>query len=368
MDPSKLSPVVPFALFLVILISADTVKSLCCFDRVFTFGDSMTDAGNACQVQGGNCGIPPYGETYFHKPNGRWCDGRLIVDFIAQAYGLPLPPPSMAGNTRAYFQNGANFAYAGSMALNISTYKKVTGLDRAGPDHSLGIQLQSFKDLLPVISQGSNVSAVMANSLFIVGEIGGVDYIGGLVSNKATEEMKSWTPSVVAAIGSAVNDLINLGATTLMVPGNFAIGCAPWFLTLLKSNNSGDYDIQTGCLKKLNELAVYHNTMLTQELAKQKLLHPLAIIVYADYYGAQTQLVSTSKLRDIPSPLYACCGAPGQPYNFSLNMQCGSKGSQVCPDPTKYISWDGNHLTEAANNVIANGILYGPYAIRLSLH
>ena len=82
MDSFKLSPVVLIFLFLVLLISTDAVKSLCCFDRIFIFGDSMTDTGNGCPMQGGNCQPPPYGETYFHKRNGRWCDGRLIVDFI----------------------------------------------------------------------------------------------------------------------------------------------------------------------------------------------------------------------------------------------------------------------------------------------
>lgn len=82
MDSFKLSSVVLIFVFLVLLISTDAIKSLCCFDRIFIFGDSMADTGNGCPVQGGSCQPPPFGETYFHKPNGRWCDGRLIVDFI----------------------------------------------------------------------------------------------------------------------------------------------------------------------------------------------------------------------------------------------------------------------------------------------
>jgi hypothetical protein len=66
-------------------------------------------------------------------------------------------------------------------------------------------------------------------------------------------------------------------------------GCAPWFLTVYKSNNTEDYD-DFGCIKSVNELSAYHNSMLMQELAKLRLLHPLTYIVYADYYGAQSQL------------------------------------------------------------------------------
>ncbi|KAJ4798113.1 GDSL esterase/lipase [Rhynchospora pubera] len=321
----------------------------------------MTDTGNACRLIGGNCLPPPFGETYFHQPSGRWCDGRMVVDFIAQAYGLPTMPPSMGGNTADYFKHGANFAVAAARALNNSAYKRVTGMDPPGlDDHSLGVQLQSFKDLLPIISQGSSVNAVMSSSLFVVGEIGGAEYVFGFGGQKTIDQMKSWVPYIVAAINSAVNDLINLGATTLIVPGNYAIGCAPSYMTLFRSNNTADYDTLTGCLKSLNEFSVYHNTMLMKELVKLRLLHPLTKIIYADYYGAQSQLY-LNKL-DFPAPLYACCGGPG-PYNFSTTISCGAQGSQSCPNPENYVSWDGSHLTEASNHAIANGILYGPFAI-----
>jgi hypothetical protein len=87
MDSFKLSPVVPSLLFLILLICSDTVRSLCCFDRIFSFGDSNADAGNSC-LRTSNCGANklPYGETYFHKPTGRNTDGRIIVDFFGIHY------------------------------------------------------------------------------------------------------------------------------------------------------------------------------------------------------------------------------------------------------------------------------------------
>jgi hypothetical protein len=73
----------------------------------------------------------------------------------AQAYGLSFLPPSMGGNTAAYFQHGANFAVSGAQALNNSAYKQLTNLDPIIPE-SLSTQLQSLKNLLPIISQGSS--------------------------------------------------------------------------------------------------------------------------------------------------------------------------------------------------------------------
>jgi hypothetical protein len=45
----------------------------------------------------------------------------------------------------------------------------------------------------------------MASSLFVVGEIGGVDYIIGLTKGRPITDIRLWVPSVVDAIISAVN-------------------------------------------------------------------------------------------------------------------------------------------------------------------
>jgi phospholipase/lecithinase/hemolysin len=81
-------------------------------------------------------------------------------------------------------------------------------------------------------------------------------------------------------------DLINLGAKKLVVPGNFPIGCVPLYLAIFQSQKEGYYEEQTGCIKWLNEFAEYHNRMLQEELEKLRNLHPDVTIIYADYYGA----------------------------------------------------------------------------------
>lgn len=45
--------------------------------------------------------------------------------------------------------------------------------------------------------------------------------------------------------------------------------------------------------------------------------------------------------------LKACCGVGGS-YNYDSNRACGSTGVPVCPNPARYISWDGLHLTQEA--------------------
>lgn len=55
------------------------------FPAVFNFGDSNSDTGEliASGIESIN---PPYGQSYFHKPSGRYCDGRLIIDFLSNFF------------------------------------------------------------------------------------------------------------------------------------------------------------------------------------------------------------------------------------------------------------------------------------------
>lgn len=81
-----------------------------------------------------------------------------------------------------------------------------------------------------------------------------------------------------------------MGAQTLVVPGNFPIGCSSAYLTLCGSENKIDYDNTTGCLINLNKFAEYHNELLQTKLNHLRELHPNVVIMYADYYNAAMQI------------------------------------------------------------------------------
>ena len=111
---------------------------------LFVFGDSLFDPGNNNYINTiGQANFPPYGETFFKYPTGRFSDGRLIPDFIGNTFSiflfvvkydcmcsecfgflaaeyanLPLIPPYLQlqpGNHQ--FTYGINFASAGAGAL-----------------------------------------------------------------------------------------------------------------------------------------------------------------------------------------------------------------------------------------------------------
>ncbi|KAH1063229.1 hypothetical protein J1N35_028216 [Gossypium stocksii] len=370
--------------FLFAVISSISSPVNGCFTSIFSFGDSVSDTGNLIEISILEIGkiphsaFPPNGRTFFHRPTGRFCDGRLVIDFLAEALGLPFLPPyhRYKNGTLERFENGVNFAVGGAGALSSSfpgIYNPITII-------SLVDEVNSFKQFLNL---RTDFKQLLRNSLIVMGEIGGNDYSHAFKQGKSIEDVRNFVPSVVDSITSSINELIELGAVTFLVPGNFPIGCSPSYLTLFQGSDKDQYDPLTGCLTWLNQFSQHHNQLLRKELEKIRNLHPDINIVYADYYSTTMRIYNSPNKfgrvwfshflrnkktlsvihlnqffsRIVPGfkeTLKACCGTGGF-YNYNLSGACGyPPATQCCNDPSSYMSWDGIHFTEAVNRLIAN--------------
>ncbi|KAF7028701.1 hypothetical protein CFC21_040570 [Triticum aestivum] len=332
------------------------------YTSMFSFGDSLTDTGNllvSSPLSFNIVGHFPYGMTYFHRPTGRCSDGRLVVDFLAQAFGLPLLQPYLSRGKDV--RQGVNFAVGGATAMDPPFFEGIGASDKLWTNLSLSVQLDWFEKLKPSLcSSPKNCKKYFSRSLFLVGEIGGNDYNYAFFKGKTLDDAKSYVPTVSSAIIDATERLIKGGAMHLVVPGNLPMGCSSAYLTLHPGRSRGDYDA-VGCLKTYNDFAQRHNAMVQQKLQVLRLKYPEARIMYADYYGAAMAFAKNPKQFGFKEgPLKTCCGGGG-PYNFNPKASCGVRGSSVCADPSAYANWDGVHLTEAAYHAIADSILHGPY-------
>ncbi|XP_073156806.1 GDSL esterase/lipase At1g28590-like [Henckelia pumila] len=354
------TPALAYALFAILPTLAICRTDTGCFESIISFGDSLADTGNLLRLSESNvvkprCSQTPYGETFFHRPNGRFSDGRLVVDFIAESFGLPLVQPYVGGGNS--FEKGVNFAVAGATALD-HEYLEARGIYNPATNVSLGVQMDWFKQLLGTLHDGNRY---VRKSLILLGEIGGNDYNHALALGMKLEVVQSLVPAVVEYVGSTLEELIKLGAETILVPGNFPIGCFPVCLTMFKSDDdeTNYYDPKTGCINWLNEFSRYHNRLLEKELSRIRELHPHISIIYADYYNAALQLfISPNEFGFGKGVLSACCGGGGV-YNYNSSSLCGFPSATCCEDPSLYVSWDGLHLTEAAYRFLAQALLQG---------
>uniref|UniRef100_A0A2N9GG48 Uncharacterized protein n=1 Tax=Fagus sylvatica TaxID=28930 RepID=A0A2N9GG48_FAGSY len=355
--------------FIKLFLSLATIKGVFgnCYTSVFSFGDSLADTGNVYFADPtSHCLFPPYGETYFHHPTGRCCNGRPVIDFIAESLGLSLIKPYLSVKNESSvtsIEEGVNFAVAGATALDIDFFIE-RGIYSVSTNYSLRVQLDWFKEILPYLcNTSSKCNEIFGRSLFLMGEIGGNDYNYPFFLQRSIEEIRTYVPLVIKAISSAINELIELGAVTLMVPGNLPIGCSAAYLTYYETTDKEEYDPATGCLKWLNKFSEYHNDQLQKELSRIQALHPHVNIIYADYYNVAMRFYRyPSQFGFSGGALTACCGGGGT-YNYNTSAECGSPLASACEDPSQYVSWDGVHLTEAAYRWISSGLLQGPYTI-----
>ncbi|KFK31510.1 hypothetical protein AALP_AA6G122100 [Arabis alpina] len=360
------------ALAFLVSVRSLPVKPTLHYESIFNFGDSLSDTGNLLisgDVDSPTIGNLPYGQTFFNRSTGRCSDGRLIIDFIAEANGLPYIPPYLQSVGTKFSKNftdftkGANFAVAGATANSFNFLKKrglsVTMLT----NKTLDIQLDWFKKLKPSLCKTKpECEQYFKKSLFFVGEIGGNDYNYPLLAFRSYNQAMDLVPFVINKIINVTSALIEEGAVTLVVPGNLPIGCSAVLLERFNDGRRWLYDPKTQCYTPLNVLAKLHNAKLRKGLMTLRKKYPHAKIIYADYYGSAMQFFSSpSKYGFTGSVLKACCGGKDGRYNAKPNVRCGEKGSTTCENPSTYANWDGIHLTEAAYRHIANGLISGHF-------
>lgn len=352
----------------VIIIIPCTVSIDLNFPAVFNFGDSNSDTGN--RVAAGLEELdPPNGETYFQEPAGRFCDGRLIIDFFLDAIDLPFLNAYLESIAAPIFKKGVNFAAAGSTILP-ATAASVSPF-------SFGIQVAQFLQfkarVLDLLSRGKKFSKYLpASDYFGKGlymfDIGQNDLASAFFS-KTYDQVVASIPSVLAEFEAGIKKLYDQGAKNFWIHNTGPLGCLAQNIAKFGTNSSKLDAL--GCVSAHNQAAQLFNLQLNALCQKLQGQYTDANFTYVDIYTIKTNLIANYSRYGFEQPIMACCGYGGPPLNYDSRVGCGqtatingtSVTSQVCNDTTEYINWDGIHYTEAANQYVSSQILTGKYAV-----
>ncbi|KAI3980794.1 hypothetical protein MKX01_025359 [Papaver californicum] len=335
------------------LLGVMVVESQCTKNPViFNFGDSNSDTGGLSAGTGSIFG-PPNGRTFFHSSTGgRLSDGRLVIDLLCEHIKTSYLTPYLQ-SLDPNFSNGANFAISGASTL---------------PEYvpfSLDVQILQFRRFrslsIELVSRGKKGfvnERGFENALYTF-DIGQNDLSGAfgyLPYNQVVQRI----PLFIAEIKSAVWSIYKNGGKNFWIHNTGPLGCLPQRLSST-SHSSGDLD-QHGCLRTLNDAARVFNEKLRALCEELRSAMKNVTIVYTDIFAIKYDLIANSAKYGFKSPLMACCGYGGPPYNVNNRVGCGQTGYNVCAPGTKCISWDGVHYTEAANSFIATKILSTNYS------
>ncbi|KAK6127725.1 hypothetical protein DH2020_038531 [Rehmannia glutinosa] len=307
--------------FIFILLPSNHASSspLSPFKKIYAFGDSYTDTGNTRTSTGPTAfnyvSNHPYGVTFFHHPTNRYSDGRIVIDFVAEALSLPLLPPYR--NPKADQSHGVDFAVGGATAIR----------------HGFFLKNNVTFNLVPQSLQTQLVC------------------LGSSLSSKIIQDL------AINSVAGFLQALLNKGAKYIVVQGLPPTGCIPYSFSL----SSPDDRDQMGCVASMNRITSAHNAALQTRLNALRKRNPQSVIVYADYYNAHLTLLKNANKYGFKEQYKVCCGYGGGPYNFDVFNTCGSGASTSCAKPVEYVNWDGAHLTEAAYRVITNSFLNGTF-------
>ncbi|XP_027347243.1 GDSL esterase/lipase At5g14450-like [Abrus precatorius] len=350
---------------------AEEMKSSksCDFPAIFNFGDSNSDTG--CMAAAFYPEVSPYGHTFFHEPVGRASDGRLIIDFIAKHLGFPYLSAYINSIGTSY-REGANFA-AGSSTIMRQNRTVFEG----GTPFTLEIQIQQFNQFKArtrkFFHQGKKNSyrrhfprpEDFAKAIYTF-DIGQND-IAAAINKVGMEDSHVAISGIVEYFANQVQSLYGLGGRTFWIHNTGPIGCLPVAMPMHNAKNQTNVTLdQNGCVNYQNDMAKEFNKKLMKIVVKLRAQLPDASIIYVDMFSAKYELISNANKEGFVEASNICCGYHEDGYHVYCGNKAMINGKEIvpgsCEDPSKYISWDGVHYTEAANRWIANRILNGSFS------
>ncbi|KAL3518784.1 hypothetical protein ACH5RR_021373 [Cinchona calisaya] len=292
--------------------------------KLFVFGDSYADTGNVPEMWTDK----PYGTTFPGKPDGRYSDGHIFTDFVAEYLGLESPMPYMLREyNKKKLHYGMNFAFGGAGAFqtlfprpNISTQ---VGYFEELINNELYTTYDLEKSLALVTLSGNDYSAFIAR---------GGNYADLLVT---------FIPEVVNELARNLKRISKLGVKRIAVGSLPPLGCVP-FITkpggYMKCDELDNLGSDQHNLLLTDAVAKLNNESLSTDFGMLNLDSTFLTIFNHSGYPKENLKLAT--------PYKPCCEGVGN-YSCGDVDKNGKAMYTVCQNPKSAFFWDRVHPTQA---------------------
>ncbi|KAL9236395.1 hypothetical protein vseg_011072 [Gypsophila vaccaria] len=319
---------------------------------LFVIGDSSVDCGNNNFLGTfARADHLPYGRDFdTHQPTGRFCNGRIPVDFLALRLGLPFVPSYLeqAGSIEGMI-HGVNYASAGAGIIFASSTDLGQRISLAQQIQQLTDTLQKFK-----LKMGEDAAInFISGSIFYI-SIGTNDYLHYYLQNVSGVQ-SSFTPwnfnhLLASTVKMEIKNLHSENVRKVVVMGLAPMGCAPHYLWQHKSKNGECIHDINNMIREFNFVMRYTIQQLNQEL-------PDAKIAFCDTYEGSMDIIDNHERYGFHVTAEACCGLG----SYKGWIMCLSP-EMACPNASAHIWWDQYHPTDTINGILADNVWDGLYA------
>ncbi|GAV61417.1 Lipase_GDSL domain-containing protein [Cephalotus follicularis] len=299
---------------------------------IFVFGDSVFDVGNNNYLNigiEGKANFPPYGETFFRQPTGRFCDGRTIPDYAASYANIPYWKPFL-DTSYQNFTNGANFASAGGTVIPGDNPITLNFGTQVG-------YLQQVANLLNETLGHTEAQKILRNGIYF-SSFGGVDYMYYTSENEnATEsEQLEFVTTVIGNFTYWIEEIYQKGGRKFAFQNVGPLGCQP---EMKQSYNLTGKE----CYEFVQTLATLHNNALSNmAIELERKLSGFTYLIF-DFFTTLNDRIQDPAKYGFKESNIACCGT-----GTNRGTGCGrTTAYELCSDPNEYVFFDGGHPTES---------------------
>ncbi|KAL9235519.1 hypothetical protein vseg_010270 [Gypsophila vaccaria] len=302
----------------------------------FIFGDSLYDSGMTFHsgVKGAGAEFWPYGFTFFNKPAGRYCDGRVIPDLLAEYAGLPFPEPYLNPELKDY-TNGVSFAAAAACAL-VELRPSTLHIKR---------QMKFFKEMISKLKEQvgeEEANKVLSKAVYLI-NIGANDYVtlyqNNLGKTIPSSKKTSLMNHVIGNITLHIKAIYKLGGRKFAFQNIGPLGCVPSMKYML--------GFKGACHPETLDIAKVHNAAFDDHLKQLDSQLPGFKYSLHDFHGSAVSRFQNGPKYGFKETQMGCCGSGD--YNGDFSCQKKSKSFSVCSNPNDFLWFDAAHPTDKAN-------------------